>query len=332
MKIRSMLLPALVMALTLGVASGCSSSATEPSAVDPTVLLSVIPSGGTTSVAVGADVVITFNHGMPDAMENYVDLHEGTVTGPEVAGVWSMSSDHMVMTFTPGSAWKPATTYVIHMGGGMMDENGDTVDLEMHGFGMGGQWATQSMMTVGMMGGQTSSHMGAGWAGPSNGVYGMVFTFTTEAASASPAALLSVVPSGGTMNVTIGTTVVITFNHAIPDSMEAYADLHEGTVTGPVVAGSWSLSGDHRVLTFTPALALKPATTYVIHVGGGMMDEDGDHLDLGMYGSGMGGQWATQSMMSGGMMGGQTGGHMGSGWLDAGSGTYGMIFTFTTAG
>jgi hypothetical protein len=53
----------------------------------------------------------------------------------------------------------------------------------MHGDMMGGQWATQSMMTggMGMGSGSMGSHMGTGWQHPDNGSYGMVFTFTTAA-------------------------------------------------------------------------------------------------------------------------------------------------------
>jgi len=113
--------------------------------------------------------------------------------------------------------------------------------------------------------------------------------------------------------------------------MEAYAELHEGSVTGPVVEGAWTLSEDRMVLTFAPTQALKPSTTYVIHLGGGMMDELGNHVNLGQHGLGMGGQWATQTMMTGGMgMGGN--GHMtGTGWAHPTNGSFGMIFSFTTA-
>jgi sorbitol-specific phosphotransferase system component IIA len=170
---------AALAVLSVAVATACSNSSAEPTALDPAALLSVVPVGGTLNVSVGTDVVITFNHAMPDEMMDYMDLHEGTVTGPEVDGAWSLSDDHMVITFAPASALKPATTYVIHVGGDMMDEDGDHVDLEMHGLGMGGQWATQSMMSGGMMGGQTGSHMGSGWLDPDYGTYGMIFTFTT---------------------------------------------------------------------------------------------------------------------------------------------------------
>jgi len=78
----------------------------------------------------------------------------------------------------------------------------------------------------------------------------------------------------------------------------------------------------------------------VIHVGGGMQDHDGHHLDLEMHGPQMGGQWFTEDMYQGGqhgygmghgggMGGGQ--GMMGEGWANPGNGGYGMVFTFTTA-
>lgn len=171
-----------LLAMTVGVLSGCAESATEPASVEPAVLLSVVPAGGSVNVDVGTTVAVAFDHAIADGMEEYAALLEGSVTGPEVAGTWSMAQDHMALMFAPTSALKPATTYVIHIGGGMMDEDGDTVNLGMHGVGMGGEWATQSMMTAGMgmgMGGQTGWHMGTGWADPDNGTYGMTFTFTT---------------------------------------------------------------------------------------------------------------------------------------------------------
>lgn len=157
---------------------------------------------------------------------------------------------------------------------------------------------------------------------------------TAPSTQQSVAALADVVPAGGSVNVDVGTTVTLAFNHPMDEDMAQYTALMEGTVTGPVVPGTWSLSNDRMKLIFTPGTALKAATTYVIHVGGGMMDAEGDTVDLGKYGPGCGGEWATESMMTGGMgmMGGQGNGwQMGSGWADD-NGTYGMIFTFTTAG
>ena len=167
---------------------GCSegSNPAIPQADDVTALLGIQPQGGEVGVSVGATVVVTFTHAIGRGMEEYVDLHEGTLAGPVVDGAWALSEDGTTLTFTPAAPLKPSTTYVIHVGGDMMDEDDHVIDLDMHGGGMGGQWATQSMMTGGMGGmgmgsGSMGSHMGAGWQNPDNGMYGMIFTFTTAA-------------------------------------------------------------------------------------------------------------------------------------------------------
>jgi hypothetical protein len=175
---------ALGLASTLLVVSACSDEPTAPGGDEPAALLSVQPSPGSTDVTVGSSVVVTFDHAIADGMEEYAALHEGDVTGPGVPGMWLISDDATTLTFTPDEPLKPATTYVIHVGGGMMDDHGNVVDLEDHGLAMGGQWATESMMTGGMGpgmmgGGEPGQHMGEGWQHPANGSYGMVFTFTT---------------------------------------------------------------------------------------------------------------------------------------------------------
>ncbi|MEJ2678548.1 MAG: Ig-like domain-containing protein [Gemmatimonadota bacterium] len=154
----------------------------------------------------------------------------------------------------------------------------------------------------------------------------------TTAPVAAPTELLSVVPQGGATNVDPTEPVTVTFNHPLAQQMTEYASLHEGDVTGPVVQGMWALAQDDSVLVFTPDQPLKPATQYTIHVGGGMMDTEGNDVGFDMDGSMMGGQWATDGMMGrmgGGMMGGQNS-EMGNGWQGT-NGMYGMVFTFTTA-
>lgn len=156
----------------------------------------------------------------------------------------------------------------------------------------------------------------------------------TTAAVAAPTELLSVVPQGGATNVDPTEPVTITFNHPLARQMTEYASLHEGDVTGPVVPGTWALAQDDSVLVCTPDQPLKSVTQYTIHLGGGMMDAQGNDVGFDMYGSMMGGQWATGGMM-GGMGGGMMGGNgqypeMGDGWQGS-NGMYGMVFTFTTA-
>jgi len=151
-------------------------------------------------------------------------------------------------------------------------------------------------------------------------------------AEAEEVVLLSVAPAGGSVGVDVGVSVVATFDHALMPSVVENAALHEGGVDGPEVVGTWTLTGEGTVLTFTPAEALKPATSYTIHLGGGMHGDHGEPLNFEMHGSAhMGGQWATGRMMSGGMPGmGGSHPHMGDGWSHA-NGSYGMIFSFTTA-
>ncbi len=148
-------------------------------------------------------------------------------------------------------------------------------------------------------------------------------------APALTARVVSVVPSGGAVGVDPSGPIVVTFSHPMRSGMEQYVALHYGDVNGPIVAGTWVWSADWSTLTFTPAQSLQAQTQYTLHLGGGMRATDGGFVDYGPCVGQYGGQWATQEMMGGGgrMMGG---GMMGTGWRHP-NGTYGMVFSFTTA-
>lgn len=135
--------------------------------------------------------------------------------------------------------------------------------------------------------------------------------------------LLSVSPSAASVGVSVSSPVLLTFSRSMMTGMEARVLLHEGSVTGPVVDGMASWTGDHRVLMFTPTKSLKAHTTYVIHLAAEMRGADGAALDHGACGD-RGGLSVT-----GAMMGQNRGGMMGTSW-QAANGTYGMEFTFTT--
>lgn len=168
--------------VALVATTACSGATTGPSSPPAvTALIGVTPAGGAISVDPNAPITISFSHAMASGMEMYVSLHEGDVTGPTVPGVMMWSSDHMTLTFTATNPLKSATAYTLHIGGGMKDADGNPIDMTAHGM-MGGQWASGSMMNGGgMMGGggpMSGQEMGPGWMG-SNGMYGMVFHFTT---------------------------------------------------------------------------------------------------------------------------------------------------------
>jgi len=110
--------------------------------------------------------------------------------------------------------------------------------------------------------------------------------------------------------------------------MEQYFDLHMGDLSGAEVAMSCAWSADRTQLTCTPGSPLASRTTYALHMGGGMMSSGGVAVDY-TAGPGMGGQWIMGGMMTG-THGGMGWGTMGSGWHNP-NGSYGMVFTFTTA-
>ena len=144
-----------------------------------------------------------------------------------------------------------------------------------------------------------------------------------DADGAARVALQTVSPSNGAAGVSITMPMAMRFSGPLGSGMERYVVVHEGSVTGPVVAGRWSWSDDRRTLTFTPDVPLKPRTTYVIHMGGGMLGQNGMPVNYASC-AGLGG-----SAVPGGMMG-RGAGMMGPGWQGS-DGGYGMTFTFTTA-
>lgn len=153
---------------------------------------------------------------------------------------------------------------------------------------------------------------------------------TSSTAPAARTSLVSVSPQGGATGV--GTTAVVAmhFDHPMATGMPVYASMHQGEVTGPVVACSAAWSSDSMTLTITPMSPLQPGTHYAFHLGGGMRDANGDPIDMTEHGTMMGGEWADQGMMTGGGMMNPGHDEMGPGW-EGGNGHYGMVFGFTTA-
>jgi hypothetical protein len=143
-------------------------------------------------------------------------------------------------------------------------------------------------------------------------------------------ALLSVSPTGGMTNVDPGSPVTIGFEHSMRDGSEAYCALHLGDLNGIDVPGHWEWSEDHHRLTFTPDQPFEHAHEYTIHVGGGMEDEHGHHMDFEQHGQDMGGNQVEGHMVGpgSGMHAGHD--HSGDGWQHP-DGTFGMSFTFSTS-
>ena len=167
--------------LTAALGGGCGGGRemTGPETPGPggAAFMSVAPTAGAASVALGSPITFRFSGAMGAGMEQYVDLHMGDLSGPGLAMSCAWSTDRTLLTCTPGSPLASRTTYAIHLGGGMVSAGGMAADYTTYGPGLGGQWIMGNMMT-GTHGGMGWGMMGGGWRN-ANGSYGMVFTFTT---------------------------------------------------------------------------------------------------------------------------------------------------------
>ena len=151
---------------------------------------------------------------------------------------------------------------------------------------------------------------------------------------------MSVSPGGGAMGVPVGTPLEFHWGTPMGLGMEQFVDLHQGGLEGSVVPTTHVWSAGRTTLICTPTGPLAPGSQYTLHLGGGMVDVNGQATDMDQYGPGFGGQWITGTGQPG--TGGPGGGHHGGahhggqpwgglapGWQHA-NGSYGMAFTFTT--
>jgi hypothetical protein len=161
--------------LTLGallLAAACGSSAGPP---DDVTLDALAPAPGATGVSLSPSISLTYSAPMAAGMEQYLDLHEGGITGPIVPMTCGWNGARTGLTCTPDAPLAAATGYLIHMGGGMHAQSGHGMDLDPW-TSMGGSWMMSGMMG-GMHGGGPLNMMGSGWRHGSD--YGMGFGFTT---------------------------------------------------------------------------------------------------------------------------------------------------------
>jgi|CXWL01.1.fsa_nt_gi hypothetical protein len=180
--------------IAIGVASvfglalfgaGCGGSKSEASMMGPSgvssqaraTFMSIAPQGGATGVAGSISMVFRFNAPMGSGMEQYVDLHVGDVAGPTMPVNCNWSTDRTTLTCTPRSPLASRTTYVMHLGGGLMTQAGQYLDCAQYGPMLGGQWVMGGMMS-GSHAGVAWTMMGANWRN-TNGSQGMAFPFTT---------------------------------------------------------------------------------------------------------------------------------------------------------
>jgi hypothetical protein len=167
--------PAGFLLIAAIAAAACSDGEESSAPSGSAVVLAVAPAANSTGVSPTSPITVTFNHPMMVGMELLVILHNGTVTGPEVAGTWEWSPDRATLTFLPNESLAARTTYVLHLSPNLKDAAGNTVDFAACAGYVRGQ-----PVPGGMFGWGGSCGRGPGWnASPGTWGYGMFFTFTT---------------------------------------------------------------------------------------------------------------------------------------------------------
>ena len=132
----------LLLTVLAGLAA-CSSSTNPTSS---TQLVSVAPVGGATGIAVNTSITMRFTGPMMMSVDSEITLHQGDATGAVVPCTRSWSVDSMTLTMSPMSPLAAGTHYTIHLDAGMMDADGQFIDMTTHGMGMGGLCMGGGMM------------------------------------------------------------------------------------------------------------------------------------------------------------------------------------------
>jgi len=98
--------------------------------------------------------------------------------------------------------------------------------------------------------------------------------------TADPLAVANVVPANNATAVAVGASIVWTFNNALALSTATTSNfMIINTTTGAPVAGSLTIDGARKVVTFKPSANLTAATKYSAIVTTGVRDINGSTLD-----------------------------------------------------
>jgi 6-phosphogluconolactonase (cycloisomerase 2 family) len=102
------------------------------------------------------------------------------------------------------------------------------------------------------------------------------FSFTTGDFGAPVASMIS--PSNNATGVSVSPSIQLQFSKEVINVNQDNVSLHEGNVTGPVIALNSITAGSNNTFTFSPATPLNQQTTYHIVLGSGIKDMMGHNL------------------------------------------------------
>jgi hypothetical protein len=223
-------------------AAGQSITPPPIDAIAPTVA-TFSPTSGSTLSALDSNLIVTFSETVQKGTGAF-ELRSGSASGTliesfDVAGSSRVSLNINTLTIDPTASLQTGTTYYLVMpAGGIKDITGNA------------------------------------FAGTSS--YSFITT-GTGAADTIPPVLNSWSPSAGTLISALDSNLVATFSETI-SKKTGTLELHSGSATGPLVesfdlASSTRVSTGGSTLTVDPTANLLPATTYVLLLpAGGVQD------------------------------------------------------------
>jgi|GEM_PF-3767421 len=215
-----------------------SSSGGSGDTTPPTVI-SVYPSIDAIGTPLNSTIWINFSEAMNDAYLNSTNIYVSADGSTHLAGVISVTTDKTSAAFIPSTNLISGTKYTVTVTTAVRDTTGNCLGTAK--------------------------------------VWSFTTTGSGNSSDTTSPTVISVVPTEGATNVSVGTTVGISFSEAMDSSTITTTNIN--VVNGAInIAGTVSLNADKTTATFTPTSALSNSTVYTVTVAKGVKDLAGNSM------------------------------------------------------
>ena len=211
--------------------------------VDAPVASLISPSNNAQSVSTHPTIQLRFSTPVQNVNPNTVVLHEGAVTGPVVMTGSLVAGGNNTYTFSPTRELKAQTLYSI-------------------------------VLSRTITGAATGTPL----------IAEQTFTFTTSNSSGpgpvdtTPPTVSLLTPTNNATHVSMTPNIQLKFSEAVLNVSPNTVTLHEGSVTGALVATGQMTAGDNHTYTFSPTTGLKQQTLYYVVLSNAITDTSGNAL------------------------------------------------------
>ena len=217
---------------------------TTPTDTTPPTVTTFSPAVGTTGIAVGSDIVLTFSESIHTGT-GAIAIHSGSATGTIVASYDAATSTNLTVS---------GSTLTIN----------PTADL-----------ANGTHYFVTLAAGSIKDLAGNNYAGTT--AYDFTTFTSTAAVDTTPPVVSAYSPVVGASSVAVGSDIVFTFSEAVQKGAGSIA-IHSGSATGPIVASydvatSTNLSVSGSTLTINPTANLESGTHYFVTLASGSIKD-----------------------------------------------------------